>query len=96
MTNDKWKLSAIIANGLHWTADHRFLTKRSFFFTLRLLVDKRVVFFVAPHEVVGRGVAANVAIDAGRVYVESTADVLLHFVVLIGHFNSFAGQPLLC
>ena len=80
------KYSPIISNRFHRTTTHRFLTQHSFLFTLRLLVDKRVVVFITPHEVVRRGVAANIAIDAGRIYVESTADVFLNFVVLIGHF----------
>jgi hypothetical protein len=80
------KCLPIVANRFNRTTTHRFFTQHSFFLGLGLLVDKRVVLFVAPHEVVRRGVATNVAIDAGRVYIESTADVFLHFVVSIGHF----------
>ena len=89
MGNDKWKMLPVISDRFNRATTHRFLTQRFFFFTLRLFVDKRVVVFVAPHEVVRRGVAANVAIDAGRVYVESTADVFLYFVVSIGHCSLY-------
>ena len=94
MTNDKRKMLPVVANGFDRTTTHRFFTLRSLFLALGLLVNKRVVFFVAPHEVVGRGVAANVAIDAGGVYVKSAADVFLHFVVSIGHFKSAVYAPL--
>jgi hypothetical protein len=78
----------ILTNSLNRTTTHRLLTQRFLLFTLRLFVDKRIVFFITAHEVVRRGVAANVAIDAGGVYVERTADVFLNFVVSIGHFES--------
>jgi hypothetical protein len=64
MINDQWKMLSIIADSFHRATTHRFLTQHSFLFTLRLLVDKRVVVFITPDEVVRRGVAANVAIDA--------------------------------
>jgi len=80
------KYSPIISNRFHRTTTHCFLTQYSLFLGLRLFIDERVVVFVTPPEIVRRGVAANIAIDAGRIYVESTADVFLNFVVLIGHF----------
>ena len=78
----------VVPDRFNRTTTHRFLTQRAFFLSLWLLVNERVVLFVAPHEVVRSGVAANVAVDTGRVYVVSTADVFLHFVVSIGHFKS--------
>lgn len=81
----------VVAYRLDWTTSHRLLTHRPFFIRLRLLVDKRIIILVAAREVVRRGVAADVAIDARRVHVKRTADVLFYFVVFIGHVEDLAG-----
>ena len=83
---------SVVAYRLNRTTRQRLFTKRSLFVSLRLLVDKRIILLIAAPEVVGRGVATNVAIDARRVHVKRTADVLFHFVVLIRHAADFAGQ----
>ena len=83
-----WMALSIVPNCLNRTAAHCFLAKRSFLFSRRLPVDKRVVLLVAPHKIVRCGVAAYVAIDARRVYVINTADILFYFVVLVRHANS--------
>ena len=82
---DLWLKLAVVAYRLNWTARQRLFTKRTLFISLRLLVDKRIILLIAPHEVVRGGVATDVAIDARRVHVKRTADVLFYFVVLIRH-----------
>ena len=80
-----WLKSTIVSNCLNRTTAHRFITKRPFLISLRLLVNKRVAVLVRAHEVIRRGVAANVAIDARRIHVERTADILFYFVVFVRH-----------
>ena len=96
MTNDSFLLP-IIPNCLNRTAAHRLITQRLFFFTLRLLVDKRVIVLVTAHEVLRRGVAADIAVDARRIHVKRSAHVLFYFVVLVRHANLRSGmRHLLC
>ena len=54
----------VVAYRFNWTATHRLVTRRFLFLRLRLLIDKRIIVFVAACEVIRRCVAANVAIDA--------------------------------
>ena len=58
------ELSTIIADCFDRTTTHSFLTQLSFFLSLWLFEDKRVVLLVTPREVVGCSIAANIAIDA--------------------------------
>jgi hypothetical protein len=77
--------STVVAYGLNRTTAHRLITKRPLLISLRLLVNKRIAVLVGAHEVLRRSVAANVAIDARRIHVERTADVLFYFVVFVRH-----------
>lgn len=63
----------------------RLITHRLLLVSLRLLVDKRVAVFVRTFEVVRRGVAADVAVDARRVNVVRTGNVLFDFIVFVRH-----------
>src|SRR3954453_452257 len=87
-----WLKLSVVAYRLNWTTRQRLFTKRTLFLSLRLLVDKRIILLITPHEVIRRGVATNVAIDARRVHVKRTADVLFHFVVLIRHVADRSAQ----
>jgi len=87
-----WLKSAVVAYGLNRTAAHRFITQHPFLFTLRLLVNKRVAVLVRAHEVVRRGVATHIAIDARRIHIIGSAHVLFYFVVLIRHANLRSGM----
>ena len=80
-----WLKLPVVAYRLNWTTRQRLFTKRPLFISLGLLIDERIIILIAAHEVVRRGVATNIAIDARRVHVKRTADVLFHFVVLIRH-----------
>ena len=86
MTNDSFLLP-VIPNCLNRTAAHRLITQRLFFFSLRLLVDKRVIVLVTAHEVLRRGVAADITVDARRIHVKRSAHVLFYFVVFVRHAN---------
>ena len=89
--------SAVVANGLNRTAAHRLVTLRPFFLSLRLLVNKRVVVLVTAHEILRCGVAADIAVDARRIHVIRSANVLFYFVVLVRHANLRSGmRHLLC
>ena len=80
-----WLNLSVVAYRLNRATTHRFIAERFLFVSLRLLVNEGIVVFVAAHEIVGRGVATDIAIDARGVHVKRTADVLFHFVVLIRH-----------
>ena len=82
--NLRLKLS-VVAYRLNWTTSQRLFTLRPLFLSLWLFVDKRIIILIAAREVLRRGVATDIAIDARRVHVKRTADVLFHFVVLIRH-----------
>ena len=77
----------VVPNRLNRTTAHRFITKRLLIISLRLLVNKRVAVFIRSHEVIRRGVAADVAIDARRIHIIRTADVLFYFFVFVRHAN---------
>ena len=88
---------SIIADRLNRTAAHRLITQRLLLFRLRLLVNKRVVVLVTAHEILRRGVAADVAVDARRIHVIGSAHVFFHFVVLVRHANLRSGmRHLMC
>ena len=78
------KLS-VVAYRLNWATRQRLFTLRPLFLSLWLFVDKRIIIVIAAREVLRCGVATDIAIDARRVHVKRTADVLFHFVVLIRH-----------
>ena len=82
----------VVSNSLNRTTTHCFLTKRPLFLRLRLLVDKRIIVLITPHEVLRCGVAADVAVDARRVDVIRTKNVLFYLVVLVRHANLGSGM----
>src|ERR1043165_586037 len=75
----------VVADCLNRTTTHRFFTQRAFLLSGWLLVNKRVVLLITAHEIIRRGVAADVAVDARRVHVIRTANVLFYFVVFVRH-----------
>lgn len=90
-------LSSIIPNRLNRATAHRLITQRLFFLSLWLLVNKRVVVLITAHEILGRGIAADIAVDARRIHVIGSAHVLFYFVVLVRHANLRSGmRHLLC
>ena len=76
---------AVVADSLNRAAAHSLVAECLFFLSLRLLVDKRVILLVATHEIVRRSVTADVAVDARRIHVIRTADVLFDFFVFVRH-----------
>ena len=86
-----WLIS-VVADSFNGATTHRFVAEGFFFVRFRLLVDKRIIVFIAAHEIIGRGVAADVAIDARRIHVVRTVDVLFYFVVLVRHARFASGM----
>ena len=76
---------AVVAYCLNWTTCQRLFTKRPLFLGLGLLEHERIILLITSREVVRRRIATDIAIDARRVHVKRTADILFHFVVLIRH-----------
>ena len=77
-------LLGIVANGFDGATEKRFFTCRALFFRQRLFVHKRVTVLIRPFKVVRRRIATNIAIDAGRVYVIGSRDILFHAIVTVG------------
>jgi hypothetical protein len=77
--------SSIIANRFDRTASQRFLARCALVFILGLFADIGIGVFERASEVVGSSFAANIAIDAGRVDIESAVYVLFDFVVWVRH-----------
>ena len=86
-----WLIS-VVAYGFNRATTHRLVAERFFFVRFRLLVNKRIVVFIAAHEIIGGGVAADVAIDARRIHVIRPADILFYFVVLVRHARFASGM----
>ena len=79
---------SVVAYRLDRTATHRFLAKRALLICLRLLEHERIIILIASREVLRRRVATDIAIDARRIHVIRTVDVLFYFVSFIGHAKS--------
>jgi hypothetical protein len=76
---------AIITNRFDWATSQRFLASCDFSFVFRLLADVGVRLLERPSKVCGRSFSADVAIYAGRIDVEGAVNIVLNFVVGIGH-----------
>jgi len=77
-------LLCVVADGFNGATEKRFFTVRALFVSQRLFVNKRVTVFIRPLEVFRRRIATNVAIDAGRVYVIGSRNILFHAIVTVG------------
>ena len=55
---------AIISNRFNRTTRQSFVTQILLFVTCRLLEHERVTVLIRPHEVIGRRIAADVAVNA--------------------------------
>ena len=78
-------MSAVVADGFDRATRHGFLAGGQLGLTFRLFADVRVRVFERPDEIQGRGIAAHIAVDAGRIDVERSVNVVFDFVVWIGH-----------
>ena len=78
-------LSSILPDRLDRTVVHRVFAERLFFRRLGLLEDVRETLLVVAREIRGRGLAAEVAVDALGVDVETTLRLSGNFIVRIGH-----------
>jgi hypothetical protein len=76
---------AIISDRFHRAAGQSFLASCQLSFIFRLLADVGIGVFERSEEVVGSGIAADVAIDASRIDVERAASVFFNFVVSVRH-----------
>ena len=79
-------LLSVIADCLNRAHRHRLIAGRVFGFVFRLFADIRVPMLERAGEVIGRGVATDVAVDARAVNVEAARHVLFHAVVWIRHY----------
>src|SRR5205814_1535326 len=78
-------LSAVVTDGFDGTTFHRFLAKGLFLGRLGLLVNKRVSAVVVALVIRGRGLPAEVAVDALIVDVKFSVDVFWIFICRVGH-----------
>ena len=79
-------LCAVVAYRFDRTGGKGFLTQEAFLVVGGLLVNKRVAVVIRAREVVGRGVAAHVAINALRVNIVSAHDAFGHTVIRVSQF----------
>ena len=77
--------SPIISYRFNRTAGQGFFAGSEFAMVLRLLADIRVRALERPGKVCWSSLSADVAIYAGRINVEGAVDIVLNFVVGIGH-----------
>jgi hypothetical protein len=77
--------SAVLADRFDRTTSQGFFASRELCFIFRLLADVGVCVLERSEEVVGSGIAADVAIDAGGIDVEGAVSVFLNFVVSVRH-----------
>ena len=75
----------IVANRFDRTASERLFARVELGFIVRLLADIGVRVLERPSEVCGSSLSADVAIYAGRINVEGAGNIVLNFVVGIGH-----------
>src|SRR5690606_26835319 len=78
-------LLAVVADRLDRATIHRVDAGLDVGLVLRLLVDVAVAVVLVALEVVGRGLAAGVTVDAGVVHVELPGDVVFEFTGLVSH-----------
>jgi hypothetical protein len=78
-------LSAVVTDRFDRAAFHRFLAKTFFLGRLRLLVDVGVTTVVVALEIRGRGLPAQIAIDALLVDIKLPRGVFRIFVRDVGH-----------
>jgi hypothetical protein len=88
-----WLTLAIIADGLHRAAFHRFPALGELFGVFRLLEYVRVAFVFRAGEIVRRCLAAQVTIDALAVHVELAGHVFHIFVFAVSHDEKEELQP---
>ena len=81
----KFRLSAVVANGFDRAAFLGFLATRFLVRIFRLLIDEGVTAVIVPFEIIRRGLAAQVAIDALIIYVIFAGDILRIFVRDVCH-----------
>ena len=78
---------SVVADRFDWAAFHRFFAKTFFVGRLRLLVNVRVAAVIVPLEIGGGGLAAQIAIDALIIDVESAWYVFWVFIRCVGHVS---------
>jgi hypothetical protein len=76
---------AVVANGFHGAAGLGFLAKANLIVAFRLLEDVAVAAVVITGEIRGRGLAAEVTIDALVIHEEFAGDVLRELVCSVCH-----------
>ena len=79
---------AIIPDRFHRTTQHRLFTQRLLLFCIWLLEHERIVVLVGAHEILRRGIAANIAVDTGRVYIVLAGNIFFYAIVFIGQLRN--------
>lgn len=64
MQEEEFCLLAVVADRLDWTEHYSFVAKLKFLRRFGLFIDVGIAVFVVSREIVRRGVAANIAVDA--------------------------------
>ena len=80
-----YTLLAIVADSFYRATGHCLFAGEAFGFVFRLLADIGVRLLERPSKVCGSSLSADVAIYAGRIDVESAVNIVLNFVIGIGH-----------
>ena len=75
----------IVTDRFDWATSHRLFTSCELGFIFRLLADVGVRVLERPGKICRSSLAAHVAVYAGRINVEGAGNIVLNFVVGIGH-----------
>jgi hypothetical protein len=79
------RYSPIISYRFYRTAGQSFFASGELSFVFGLLTNIGISVLEGADEVVGRSVAADITIDAGRVDIKRAVNALFDFVVWVGH-----------
>src|SRR6266581_1070548 len=82
---DPYHLRPVATNRFDWATFHCFFAERFFFRAFRLLVNVGMTAIVVPFEVGGRGLPAQITVDALIIDVEFARYVFGVFVRSVGH-----------
>jgi hypothetical protein len=82
---ERRQTSPIIPDRFHRTTSQGLLASCELSFVFRLLTNVGIGVLERADEVVGRGVTADITIDAGRVDIKRAGNVLFDFVVWVRH-----------
>jgi hypothetical protein len=77
----------VVADRFDWATFHRFFAETFFIRRLRLFIDVRVAAIIIPFEIRGRGLAAQIAVDALIIDIEFARYAFGVFVRCVRHVS---------